>query len=212
MKKILLTAAVLTSAFFLSFRNKPEPPAAGTYHFVYVDNSRNSELASISSEMMDKVDKTIEAAGKDNSAITFYISNGQRPDITTNATSARKAMSRLTSGSSPLPATWEEKKMIDEHLSKDKNLANAREINLHLFVSEAFLKTDLLSSQSGVLLKFLPKGMGLFANCPEEKIHVYLYYPKKATGSYEASLRGMQDFGNARADFKSGIQYHFISL
>ncbi|RYZ22344.1 MAG: hypothetical protein EOO16_09440 [Chitinophagaceae bacterium] len=206
----LLTLAPLIAAAsgFVVPASRPAPAA---YNLIYVDNSRSSEDAVMSVEMIGRVESLLDSIGTAKSAVSFYLSNDTRPDMASTTGTAKTLINRMMNSYSAPPNSWRDRRKLNDVLANDKSLTSATSVNLYLFLSENYLKGDLLGNNNGVLLNFLPREVQLYSSLPDERINVFVFYPQKSQTAFTERIRAFRAFSNQK-DFKSGIQYHFSSL
>ena len=195
---------------FMGFRNPPSQNKI--YNIIYVDNSRTKGLESLSTEMLEKISGNLDSMkGNTNKALAYFLSDDPNSQFTTNVDNAIRITNTLYKKSSGFPNSITDFKTITTKLF-DEDLSNIGAINIYFFVTENYLKYDLTGDNGGILLNFLPKQLQALTQVGEEKVHVYIYYPKAAKNIRRERLVNYVAFPVNTKGFESRIKFHFDAI
>jgi hypothetical protein len=201
----------LLSLCFFSFSG-PGPTAGRTYNLVYVDNSKSTGSLSLNGEMIQAISRKLDSVKADNNAsLLFYLSNSLTPELTRSFEGGQKLINKMYNSYYAQPNSVMDKRLLREQLFGE-NLSGIGAVNINFYVTESYLANDLMGDNSGLMINFLPREIQSISRCDEDKINVYIYYPKNAAGITPARLKSFSEFGKGAAGFDSKIRYHFVSL
>jgi hypothetical protein len=195
----------------VSFTEDPKP-AGRTFNLVYVDNGKYTGSSSLSSEMVDLLTNKLQEMQKDKNAdLLYFLSNSANPEHTRSVSEALNMSNRLYNTYYIQANSIMDKRLLQQRIFNE-NLSNIGALNLYFFVTESYLKNDLMGSNAGMMLNFIPRELQLLSKCPEENINIYIYYPKNAQTLDQKALDGFQNFGSNVQGFESKIKFHFLSI
>jgi hypothetical protein len=193
---LTLLTGFLASSTLLGNPAGPGLPSAGTktYHVFYVDNSRSESMASLSSDMIELLERTLDSIkGNPNAKVLFYLSNFRNPEIAKSHASAMKLVDRLNSGYSATPDSRIDKAQIRQQIFNE-DLSNIGTVRLHAFLTESYTRNDLIGGAPGFLLNGLLRELAVAARVAEKDVSCSIYVPKSAMelpAALQKTLPGM---------------------
>jgi hypothetical protein len=179
-----------------------------TFHLFYVDNSHTRGFENFSPNLLDLLAKKIDSLHQNRSDdIAFFSSNGQNPDFVGNYKGAKSEIEKLSNGYTEEPySPFDKANMIDRVAASD--LSGVKRLKLYFFVTESYLTNDLLKNNSGMLLNILPAELRLLANCEEDQISVYIFYPASSKPELQNNILNTCQLLAAPGAQHSGIHYY----
>jgi hypothetical protein len=182
LKACLIQLAMIVMCISATAHEGELPAGDKTYHIIYVDNSRSSSGVSLSLDMIDMIQKKVDSIKADpNARVLFFLSNFRNPDVAKTVSSATKLVDRLTSGYSAMPDSRIDKSLLRQQIYND-DLSNIGRVRMHFFLTEAYVRNDLVGSYPGFLLNGLPREMVVATRVTEENTVCNIYVPKAAAG------------------------------
>lgn len=207
---------MIHSCFLFSFvpAGKQTDMADGkNLNLLYVVNSRTAGGVNITQDMIQLLSRKIELLQGDPAARSFFfMSNNVNPEITKDLKAAKGIVQKMSDTYFEQPSSRIDKKLLREMLFSS-DLSNTTGINLHFFVSEYYLRMDLLGDNAGFLLRQFAKELQYKTGCEEENINVFIYYPKTAiTITTEIKNNFLQLSTNRKSPFESKLKIQFIPV
>jgi len=179
-----------------------------TYQLFYIDNSHTRGYQNFSPNMLDVLSAKIDSIHWNrNDDIAVFSSNGEQPEFVANFKGAKSVVDKLSNGYTAEPySPYDKSTLIGQVANTD--LSDVKALNIYFFVTESYLTSDLLKTNSGLLFNILPEELRFLLGCDQGKVNVFIYYPAAATSIKESGILG---FCRLKSDVDAqgtGIKYH----
>jgi len=174
------------------------------YHIIYIDNSKSNEAVSgLSQASIDYIYKKVDSLKSiKNLNVLIYLSDGAKPVYVKSIENSKDILSKLNEGYSTYPNCIEDKMQLMELIARDK-LDNVSKVYINYFLTDYYLKEELMKDRVGYLTNFLPYEIQNFTNCKPENLHVNIYYPDNTKSLKKEAVINKLNFNGNNPDFKN---------
>lgn len=216
MKRIFILLIMIHCCFLFSFVPAGEHPVTAegkSLNIMYVVNSRSVSGLNLTQDMVLLLSNKIDMlAGDPAGRFYFFLSNNVKPETAKDKKGAKAIVQKMADTYFEQPTSSIDKKLLRDILFT-ADLSNTKSINMHFFVSEYYLKSDLIGDNAGSLLRQFAKELEYKTGCGEENVNVFVYYPKNATSiTPELKNNFLNLSANMKGVFESKIKIQFIPV
>ena len=139
--------------------------------------------------------------------IAVFSSNGNQPEFFANYKGAKSVVDKLSNGYTAEPYSPYDKSTLIAQVA-NTDLSDVKALNIYFFVTESYLTSDLLKTNSGLLFNILPEELRFLLGCDQGKVNVFIYYPAAATSVKDSGILTFCRLKNDMNADGTGIKYH----